>query len=138
MPDLLFCYLVAWHLRDPNSSPIILILFLTLLVDIMDFRPIGLWPLLMIILSNIIIINRRLFFSGPFAKELLFFSTVFFCALIFELFFFTITFSPTEGFGSLTQEVIVTSLAYPIVVSILHFFCRLRYKTSRSFFSEKL
>ena len=138
MPDLLFCYLVAWHLRDPNSSPIILLLFLTLLVDIVDFRPIGLWPIFMIILSNIITINRRLFFSGPFVKELFFFSIMYFCALIFELLFFTITFSPTEGFGSLTQEVIITSLAYPLVVLILHFFCRLRYKTSRLFFSEKL
>ena len=69
-PDFLFCFIIAWHLRDPQSSPLPLILFLTLLVDIVQFRPIGLWPIFMILLSNLITINRRLFFNGSFVKEL--------------------------------------------------------------------
>ena len=137
-PDFLFCFIVAWHLRDPQSSPLPLILFLTLLVDIVQFRPIGLWPIFMILLSNLIIINRRLFFNSPFVKELLFFSTIFFCSLMLELLFLTITFSPNNGFGVATQQVIITSFAYPVVVLILFFLLRLRYKTSRFFFSESL
>ena len=135
-PDFLFCFIVAWHLRDPQSSPLSLILFFTLLVDIIHFRPIGLWPIFMILLSNLIIINRRLFFNSPFVKELLFFSTIFFCSLMLELLFLTITFSPNNGFGVATQQVIITSFAYPVVVLILFFLLRLRYKTSRFFFSE--
>ena len=137
-PDFLFCFIVAWHLRDPQSSPLPLILFLTLLVDIVHFRPIGLWPIFMILLSNLIIINRRLFFSGQFVKELLFFSTIFFCSLMLELCFLTITFSPKAGFGVAAQQVIITSFAYPIVVLFLYFLLRLRYRTSRLFFSERL
>ena len=138
MPDLFICFIIAWHLRDPQSAPLPIIIIFTLLVDIADFRPIGLWPLLMIVIHNVIMINRRLFFSGSFFKELLFFSSIFFSALMVELLFLTITLSPAASFSELTQEVIITSICYPLVVAFLHFLCKLRYHYSRLFFSEKL
>ena len=138
MPDLFICYIIAWHLRDPHSAPLPIIIILTLLVDTVDFRPIGLWPLLMIVLHSIITVNRRLFFNSSFFKELVFFSSIFFCALMLELLFFKITFSPSASFSELTQEVIITSICYPLVVAFLHFFCKLKYRYSRLSFSEKL
>ena len=138
MPDLFFCFIMAWHLRDPKSSPLALIIGLTLLMDIFNFRPIGLWPLLMIIISNLIHINRRLFFYSNIIKELLFFSMVFFSAMMCEFIFLFIMFLPTKSFSMYAQEVIITSLTYPFIILFLHFFCRLKYNTSRLFFSEKL
>lgn len=136
MPDLLFCFVVAWHLRDPQSSPILVILLLITFADIVGFRPIGLWPLIMIAISNIIIVNRRLFFNA-FLKETLFFSGIFFCALMVELCFLTITYSQSPGFSASTQEGIITSFAYPFVVLFLNFFCRLNYDMNRLFFSDQ-
>ena len=138
MPDLFICYIIAWHLRDPQSAPLPIIIILTLLVDITDFRPIGLWPLLMIGIHNIIIVNRRLFFNGTFFKELIFFSGIFFCGLMIELLFLKITLSPSASFSELSQEAIITSTFYPLVVAFLHFFCKLKYHYSRLYFSEKL
>ena len=136
IPDLFICYAIAWQLRDPQSAPLPIIIILTLLVDIVDFRPIGLWPLLMMVIHNIIIINRRLFFNSSFFKELIFFSCIFFFALMVELLFLNITLSPSASFSELTQESIITSMCYPLVVAFLHFFCKLKYRYSRLFFSE--
>ena len=53
-PDYLICLIFAWLVCDPKSSPFLSILFLSVLADILWQRPLGLSPIFILLLTEII------------------------------------------------------------------------------------
>ena len=53
-PDLLICLIFSWLILDPRNASLTILISLSLFADIMWFRPLGLWPIFVIISSLII------------------------------------------------------------------------------------
>ena len=51
-PDLIVCLMAAWVLRRPDYVPIWLLLIVVLMADVLLMRPLGLWALIVILLSE--------------------------------------------------------------------------------------
>ena len=50
-PDFLLCLMFSWILLDPKKSSISILILLTFFADILWYRPLGLWPLLILLSS---------------------------------------------------------------------------------------
>lgn len=53
-PDYLVCIIFVWLICEPKSAPFVSILFLSLLADILWQRPLGLSPLFILLLTEVI------------------------------------------------------------------------------------
>ena len=53
-PDYLVCIIFVWLICEPKSAPFVSILFLTLLADIFWQRPLGLSPIFVLFLTELI------------------------------------------------------------------------------------
>ena len=53
-PDILICLIFSWLLGDSKSAPIFSILALCLLADILWHRPLGLWPMFVLLASEFV------------------------------------------------------------------------------------
>ncbi|SDY64299.1 rod shape-determining protein MreD [Jannaschia faecimaris] len=51
-PDLIYCLMAAWILRRPDYLPVWLLLGVFLLADFLLMRPLGLWTLILILVSE--------------------------------------------------------------------------------------
>lgn len=51
-PDLVLCLTAAWILRRPDYVPVWLLLLVLLLADVMLMRPLGLWTLIVVLMSE--------------------------------------------------------------------------------------
>ncbi|PQM56790.1 MAG: hypothetical protein CML39_02515 [Rhodobacteraceae bacterium] len=54
IPDTLICLIFSWLVLDQKSAPLLSILFLCLLADILWMRPIGLWPMFILLASELV------------------------------------------------------------------------------------
>ena len=54
IPDIVICIIFSWLLNDPKNTPVSSILFLSLMADIMWQRPLGLWPMFILIASELV------------------------------------------------------------------------------------
>ena len=48
-PDLLLCLIFGWIILDPKNSSISILILLSFFADILWYRPLGLWPLLILL-----------------------------------------------------------------------------------------
>ncbi|CTQ48702.1 hypothetical protein [Jannaschia donghaensis] len=51
-PDLIVCLMAAWILRRPDYVPVWLLLIVLILADVLLMRPLGLWTLILILMSE--------------------------------------------------------------------------------------
>ena len=125
-PELLCCLTVVWIMRRPRWAPVGLIVLVHLIADILFLRPIGLWPAISLLgyeylrrkaagPTEIALPLEVGIAAAPFAVMVL--------ANALLQFVFGVG-QPT--FLTLIYHVIVTVIAYPLMIAFSHFVVRVR------------
>lgn len=114
-PELIVCLVAAWVLRRPDYVPVWLLLGVLLLDDALLMRPLGLWALIVLVMSEYL--RRRVDPSQAmsFGSEVALVAgciTVAFAANHLAL---VILLAPTPPFGGQVLHILVTIAFYPPV-----------------------
>lgn len=118
-PDLLYCLLVAWTLRDPRSIPLWLVLALGLFADIMLSRPLGLGTLGLVLATEVARRNAGQRRATPFLVEWIA-ATVGFALILTGIdAILRLSFADAAGFVALSRYLTSTCIAYPIVAMVV-------------------
>lgn len=129
-PDLLFCLFTAWIIRRPASTPMMAILFLSVLADAFMMRPIGLWALLLFAGMEGVRIFERPFREIPFVLEWVYVGLLFIALTLLKNVLLFLSFSYIPGFSETSWHVLRTAAIYPAVVFFLHWSLGVRHVTS--------
>ena len=72
-PDFLLCLMFGWIILDPKNSSISILILLSFFADILWYRPLGFWPLLILLGSlSIKIIITKISVDSFFSKMIFF------------------------------------------------------------------
>jgi rod shape-determining protein MreD len=115
-PDLLYCLLVAWVVRRPARTPLLLVVALGLFADMMLSRPIGLGALGLVLVVETFRQRAILFHSAPFPMEWGVAVGAFAAMLAAMHLALSVVFANSPGLGPLLRLVASTAVAYPLVV----------------------
>ena len=118
-PDFLLCLMFSWILLDPKKSSISILILLTFFADILWYRPLGLWPLLILLGSlSIKIIITKISVDSFFSKMIFF---ILFLITIDTFIFLTSLVGLTEGldFNIWFTRFIFSILSFPLVFYLL-------------------
>ena len=118
-PDLLLCLIFGWIILDPKNSSISILILLSFFADILWYRPLGLWPLLILLGSlSIKLIITKISFDSFLFKVIYF---ILFLITIDTLIFMTSLIGLTEelDFNIWFTRFIFTILSFPLIVYLL-------------------
>ena len=118
-PDLLLCLIFGWIILDPKNSSISILILLSFFADILWYRPLGLWPLLILLGSlSIKIIITKISVDSFFSKMMFF---IFFLITIDTFIYLTSLIGLTEelDFNIWFTRFIFSILSFPLVVYLL-------------------
>ena len=118
-PDFLLCLIFGWIMLDPKNSSISILILLSFFADILWYRPLGLWPILILLGSlSIKLILTKISFDSFFFKVIYF---VLFLITIDTLIFMTSLIGLTEelDFNIWFTRFIFTILSFPLIVYLL-------------------
>lgn len=131
-PDLLICLIFAWIITDSKNDSLGYLIFLSFFADIMWYRPLGLWPIL-IIVSYFLIksIMTKVSIENFFFKILYF---ILFLIVIDTCVYLTSLVGLTEqlDFNVWIYRFIFTILAFTIIVFLLELFKNKIIRNSKS------
>ena len=114
-PDLLFCLVVAWTLRSPDTVPVWALVVLGLFGDLMLSRPVGLGALGLLLAAEIIRGGANRIRGLPFPAEWLAASVLFAVVLAFMHLALRLVFAEGPPPVDLLRHLVATALAYPVV-----------------------
>ena len=119
-PEVIVCLVAAWVLRRPDYVPVWLLLLVLLLDDALLMRPLGLWALIVLLLSEYL--RRRVDPSQalPFASEMALVSTGIALAFAANHLALVVLLAPTPPLGGLVAHAAVTIAFYPLVALLSH------------------
>jgi rod shape-determining protein MreD len=120
-PDLLYCVVIAWIVRHPQSAPIWLILPLALLADLMLMRPVGLGALGLLAAAELLRARRERLRDQPFLAEWLAAAAAFAAVLASVRLALQLSFLEPPSMRDLADYWLSTALAYPFVAGLLQF-----------------
>ena len=118
-PDFLLCLIFGWIILDPKNSSISILILLSFFADILWYRPLGLWPLLILLGSlSIKLIITKISFDSFLFKVIYF---ILFLITIDTLIFMTSLIGLTEelDFNIWFTRFIFTILSFPLIVYLL-------------------
>ena len=118
-PDFLLCLTFGWIILDPKNSSISILILLSFFADILWYRPLGLWPILILLSSlSIKLILTKISFDNFFFKVIYF---ILFLITIDTLIFMTSLIGLTEelDFNIWFTRFIFTILSFPLIVYLL-------------------
>ena len=118
-PDFLLCLMFGWIILDPKNSSISILILLSFLADILWYRPLGLWPLLILLGSlSIKLIITKISFDSFLFKVIYF---ILFLITIDTLIFMTSLIGLTEelDFNIWFTRFIFSILSFPLIVFLL-------------------
>ena len=118
-PDFLLCLIFGWIILDPKNSSISILILLSFCADILWYRPLGLWPLLILLGSlSIKIIITKISVDSFFSKMMFF---IFFLITIDTFIYLTSLIGLTEelDFNIWFTRFIFSILSFPLVVYLL-------------------
>ena len=118
-PDFLLCLIFGWIMLDPKNSSISILILLSFFADILWYRPLGLWPILILLGSlSIKLILTKISFDSFFFKVIYF---ILFLITIDTLIFMTSLIGLTEelDFNIWFTRFIFTILSFPLIVYLL-------------------
>jgi len=118
-PDFLLCLMFGWIILDPKNSSISILILLSFFADILWYRPLGLWPLLILLGSfSIKIIITKISVDSFFLKVIYF---ILFLITINTFIFITSLIGLTEelDFNIWFTRFIFTILSFPLIVYLL-------------------
>ncbi len=115
-PDILVLLIFAWLLRRPDYVPVWLIVGIGLLADVVFMRPLGLWTLLTLLACEILRRRGASTAERPFAVEWLLVSGTFLAMHVAQTAILGLTLAPQPPIAAMALELVVSVLAYPLVV----------------------
>ena len=118
-PDFLLCLIFGWIILDPKNSSISILILLSFFADILWYRPLGLWPILILLGSlSIKLILTKISFDSFFLKVIYF---ILFLITIDTFIFITSLIGLTEelDFNIWFTRFIFTILSFPLIVYLL-------------------
>jgi len=125
-PDILFCLIAAWTMRQPDYVRPVMIIVTVLLSEIMFLKPPGLWTALVLLATEFLRSSVDRIRYQAFTFEWILFSATFAAAMILYQLVLVITFVPVLEPGSAALHVLVTIIAYPVIVMISNTVFRVR------------
>lgn len=119
-PDLILLLTYALVLRRPDAMPVALIAAVTLMTDVLFYRPLGLWTACVIIGLEFLRARESLSRDMPFLAEWFMVGAVIAAISVLNMAILTIfgVIRPTLGRDII--QMIVTIFTYPAVVLIVH------------------
>ena len=118
-PDFLLCVIFSWVIIDPKNSSLSILLLLSFFADILWYRPLGLWPLLILLGSlSIKLIITKISVDSFFLKVIYF---ILFLITIDTFIFITSLIGLTEelDFNIWFTRFIFSILSFPLIVYLL-------------------
>ena len=118
-PDFLLCLMFGWIILDPKNSSISILLLLSFFADILWYRPLGLWPLLILLGSlSIKYLLTKVSIDGFFLKVIYF---ILFLVTIETFIFITSLIGLTEelDFNIWINRFVFSILSFPIIIYLL-------------------
>ena len=128
-PDLLFCLIAAWKIRNPRYVHPAAIVTVILLTEILFFRPFGLWSALVLLASEFVAKagdRARLF---PFTYEWLIMLTAYAAISAAYQFILAVFLVPVLDVLTTVLIILSTAAAYPLVAIVTNLVFRI-WKTS--------
>jgi rod shape-determining protein MreD len=132
-PDLVYALMVGWVIRRPGSTPLWAAPLIGLFADVMLSRPLGLGALGLTFATEAFRTRARLFHGSPFVIEWLAATVGFAIVLAAMQLVLAIVFAHPPGLGPLARHLLVTMLAYPLVVLGLTWCLRLHAPQAQAF-----
>ena len=118
-PDLLLCLMFSWLILDPKKVSLSILIFLSLFADILWYRPLGLWPVLILIGSlSIRYMLTKISLDSYFFKMIYF---ILFLLTIDSCIFLTSLIGLTKqlDFDIWINRFILTILSFPLIYYLL-------------------
>lgn len=115
-PDVLLLLAVAWVLRQPDFVPVTLIAAVFLLADILFLRPLGLWTALVVIGLEYLRSRSVVVRDWSFAVEWLMVAATISAIFLLNTLVLAVFVVESTSLGLVLLHMIVTILAYPLVV----------------------
>ena len=118
-PDFLLCLMFGWIILDPKNSSISIIILLSFFADILWYRPLGLWPLLILLGSlSIKFIITKISVDSFFLKVIYF---ILFLFTLDTIIFITSLIGLTEelNFNIWINRFVLSILSFPLIVYLL-------------------
>ena len=118
-PDFLLCLIFGWIILDPKNASISILILLSFFADILWYRPLGLWPLLILLGSlSIKLIITKISVDSFFLKVIYF---IIFLITIDTFIFLTSLIGLTEelDFNIWFTRFLFSILSFPIIVYLL-------------------
>ena len=118
-PDFLLCLIFGWIILDPKKSSFSILILLSFFADILWYRPLGLWPILILLGSlSIKLVITKISFDSFLFKVIYF---ILFLITIDTLIFITSLIGLTEelDFNIWFTRFIFTILSFPLIVYLL-------------------
>jgi rod shape-determining protein MreD len=114
-PDVLYCLVIAWVLRDPAAAPLWAVLALGLFADLMLSRPLGLGALGLMLASEFARSRGDMLNGTPIVVEWIAAIMVFALLVAAIEAVLRASFTPAPGFDLSLRLVVQTALLYPVV-----------------------
>lgn len=127
-PDLLFCIVACWCMRQPNSVPLLLVFVLGIFRDLLTDLPVGAGVLSLVAASEVLKIWRRRLSRAQFPSEWVAVSLTCLCMTALVWLLMTVTFAQPPAVLSLLQQCLYTIMAYPLFVLVLRWGLRLHWQ----------
>ena len=118
-PDFLLCLIFGWIILDSKNASISILILLSFFADILWYRPLGLWPLLILLGSlSIKIIITKISVNSFFSKMIFF---ILFLITIDTFIYLTSLIGLTEelDFNIWFTRFIFSILSFPLIVYLL-------------------
>ena len=125
-PDLMLALTLAWVLRRPDYVPAVLIVMVFIFEDMMLWRPIGLWPLIVLMATEWLRRRETALRDMPFLLELALVGGVMLAMLVVQRLILQITMVDQPALGLELLRWLVTLAAYPLVAGFSLFAFGLR------------
>jgi rod shape-determining protein MreD len=125
-PDLLLCIAMAWVLRRPDYMPALLVAAVFVVEDLLTLRPPGLWAALAVLGTEFLRGRQPLMRELPFALEWMVVATVIAAMWLAERLVLGILMVSAPALGPSLLQLVLTLLAYPVVVFLSHHLLRVR------------
>lgn len=117
-PDLTLALTLAWVLRRPEYVPALLIVLVFLLEDIMFWRPIGLWALIVLGATEFLRRREQSLRDLPFALEWALVAGLLIAMVAVKRIVLLVTMVDQPSLGLELFQMLVTLAAYPVVVLV--------------------
>ncbi|CAM4336845.1 rod shape-determining protein MreD [Palleronia rufa] len=120
-PDLLVLLTFAWVLRRPDYAPVWLIALTGLFADVVFVQPLGLWTLLTVLGADFLRRRHHATAGQPFPIEWLTVSLVLLAMHLGQTLILGILLVPQPPVGATGLRLLISVLAYPLVVAATAF-----------------